>query len=271
MAHLLDDPRETLDWANGKLGDLETTVNAYLATNPYGITSQYDSQARQIVVLGVVHTPAPNALRQQVADLCYSLRSSLDQLAFAMAGAGGSEPPRGTEFPIFHDARDFCALDRRSGGPRSGSGLFKIRGVTNAAVVNAIRDMQPYMRVDDPKGHDLWVLHELGNVPKHRKPLILGCVPENAGLGIQQLDGYDLAIEHVGRGLRAGAFQPGTELARFSATATKPNATMHMHLDATFSVALDPKGPGRGQPLIACLTRLRDAVVDVFAKLEPLI
>jgi hypothetical protein len=97
-----------------------------------------------------------------VGDFLYCLRSSLDQLVWQLAKAGGVAYPEGTQFPIFH-----CRNEKRFDAYTFG---------VPAGAVGIIDSLQPYHGGTDRaiKSHLLWRLNALCNIDKHRR------VPVNA-------------------------------------------------------------------------------------------
>lgn len=113
-----------------------------------------------------VHAEPPLRLSAIVGDCLYTLRSSLDQLAWQLASLNGP-PPSGTEFPIFTDCGAYHRLSR--GKPARGSGLYKTRGIAPAEQA-LIEQSQPYNRPSDPEADPLWILHSLCNIDKAPRP-----------------------------------------------------------------------------------------------------
>ncbi len=263
MSNALADPKLRLDRADEHFGDLDREITAYLRGKPYSVVSQREADGDFVVRAYILKEP-PDRIKVLIGDVCHSLRTALDQLAHVLASpAGGGDPPAGTEFAIFADSVDYMALDKKTGKPRRGSGLYKVRGIPPAAQA-VIESLQPYHRVHDPKGHDLWMVHELDIIDKHRKGLTTGAITDDAAIAIKSLhDVNNYRVAHVGGAIQAGPFQSGAEVARLSFQATGPNPQVNMDIYTSFKVAFNPTGPGRGELVLDCLTRLREYVRNV--------
>jgi hypothetical protein len=81
--------------------------------------------------------------------------------------SGGIEK---TEFPIFEDQKLYSQPKRKmgGGGPSPQSGLYKIRGIQNQRIRDAIEAMQPYNHRIDKGMPALLGLNHLCNIDKHR-------------------------------------------------------------------------------------------------------
>ena len=113
--------------------------------------------------LEIVEQPPAVEWAGMTGELLHNLRSALDHLAYALCSAHdpNSEPPVGTEFPIF-------AHPERFDDTRRGGGLYKIRGMS-PEMQAAIRDEQPFVIGERmPKAQSIWLLHGMSNIDKHR-------------------------------------------------------------------------------------------------------
>lgn len=262
----LVDPLLRLDRADEHFADLQAEIGAYLGARPYRLVARREASGEYVFRAFIDREP-PDRLKVLVGDVCHSLRTALNQLAYVLATPkGAGEPPTPLEFPIFKDAADYSAMDPKSPTrPARRGGLYKVRGIEPAAQA-VIESLQPY-HASDPEQHELWLIHELDVVDKHQKGLVTGTILQGASMGINEMHGGDLLIHHVGGGVRSGPFQNGAEVARFSYTGG--SGPMRMNINPTFAVAFNPKGPGRGAPVLECLTRLRNYVRNtVFPQLE---
>jgi hypothetical protein len=256
-----------LDRADEHFAELESEIATYLGGKPYRVVAQREASGQQVYRAFIDRDP-PERLKVLIGDVCQSLRTALNQLAHVLATpTGGGDPPSGTEFPIFNAVGGYKAVDPKNPNrPARGSGRFKVRGI-NPKAQAVIESLQPYHRANDPEEHELWIIHDLAIVDRHRKGLVTGTILQGASMGINEMHGGSLYVHHVGGGLRSGPFQNGAEVARFSYSGG--SGPMRMNLNATFAVAFNPKGPGRGAPVLDCLTGLRNYVRNiVFPQLE---
>jgi hypothetical protein len=136
-----------------------------------GLAKSFQEAYREIVVSNVDFTGGPLQMfggaldirRYPVAsfkllavagDIVQNLRSALDHLAYQLAEVGtpGATPSEWVAFPIVRDAKDYESAKAR-----------KVQGMTPEAI-KAIDALKPYKGGND----ELWRLHELSNIDKHR-------------------------------------------------------------------------------------------------------
>lgn len=129
-----------------------------------------------------------------VGDAIHNLRCALDHLAYALVDASGNKPTTHPYFPIFAEVP----------GRRRPSLLDEANGLDDE-IRAALDEVQPYNR-DVPQFHQLWLLHRLDIIDKHRKLLV-------AVIGLADLSwsGGDAKLVHVNR----GPYEDGDELCRF--------------------------------------------------------
>jgi hypothetical protein len=262
------DWRLRLDRADEHLAELDGVITSYLGSTPYNIRQEYDTTASQFIFRAEVIQDAPARVGILIGDTCHCMRTALDQLIYRLATPrAGGEPPSLTEFPIIDDQLRYSATDRH-GNPVRGSGLYKLRGITDPSALQLIASLQPFNRTNDTEAHELRILHSLDVVDKHRERLVTGMIYTGARVSINELYGYDLDFAHVGT-LKAGTFADRAEVARFTANPTKPDPRLLVWVRVNYGVAFTPDGPGRGQPVMECLSHIRDFVDDeVIARLE---
>lgn len=93
-----------------------------------------------------------------IGDCFQNLRSSIDYLARELCAASGRHPTNHTSFPVCRDAECF------------GNKISKRAMVGISASARAeIERLQPYRTGNDPVRSNLWILHELCNINKHRR------------------------------------------------------------------------------------------------------
>lgn len=157
----LVDPLLRLDRADEHFADLQAEISAYLGARPYRLVARGEG-SREYVFRAFIDREPPDRLKVLVGDVCHSLRTALNQLAYVLATSkGGGEPPTPLEFPIFKRAADYSAMDPKSPTrPARRSGLYKVRGIEPAAQA-VIESLQPYHASADPEQHELWLIHEL--------------------------------------------------------------------------------------------------------------
>jgi hypothetical protein len=125
----------------------------------------FDHTSGRHVITATVQEPIPDDWGPLIGDVLHNLRSALDHLAHALAVENVGTPlPKeigaSVEFPIFDGEVNF----HRHGRP-------KIVGLSSEAQT-AIEALQPYRRYPDPHIDPLWLLYQLSNIDKHRRPTV---------------------------------------------------------------------------------------------------
>jgi hypothetical protein len=140
------------------LDDFYAAFDAFRRENPLQIDRKTDPQTRDVTYY-LAHVPeTPPELPLIAGDALHNFRSTLDHLAWKLVEAAGKLPTVKTGFPIFDSEADY-----RSRSPKKVEGM---RAITKERIDN----LRPY------KGgyNDLWILHRLDIIDKHRLLLTLG-------------------------------------------------------------------------------------------------
>jgi hypothetical protein len=176
MIQLPSDLSSRIQWAEGRLRDLDDQVQAYVKTRPVELEARPSGHVTQGLerwnIWVSVTTPPPVELSLLAGDVVQSIRGVLDYLAQALVQTAGGTPvhgPGGTQFPIM------------TGAPAKG---LKIKGGTNAAILQEVANVQPYAS-PDPARHPLSKLNALNNMSKHQGiPVITsaGAIPAAVGI-----------------------------------------------------------------------------------------
>ena len=154
MASLADPYLKTAR-AKEHLDDLRERLRVFRESQPIRITREDDvEKQRHIVRLNVQDIPEKFALI--VGDFLFCLRSSLDQLVWALAHIT-TPYPRGTQFPVFEAPNPDLFAQYTTGVP--------------AEALKIIESLQPYLGQNTAaaKSHLLWRLNMLCNIDKHRR------------------------------------------------------------------------------------------------------
>jgi hypothetical protein len=162
----LFDIRVKLDRAKEHFEAFTRQVDGYVNADPpplHVVTWGWESNLVRDVEL--TRFP-PTSWGAIVGDCVHNLRCVLDHVVWDLSG-GNVYAPKGCEFPIFTDREKFFQVDGK-GRPRTGSGQWKIRGVTEPKVREAVTQLQPFCRPHDPSAHPLAIIHDLDRLDKHR-------------------------------------------------------------------------------------------------------
>src|SRR5258708_35499134 len=96
----LTDPYLKIGRAKVHLDSLQSEIHSFQAGKPYEITA-YDDLERQLYVMTFRLLDVPDNISLVAGDSLYCLRSSLDQIVWALAKRlGGITNPTHTQFPV---------------------------------------------------------------------------------------------------------------------------------------------------------------------------
>ncbi len=155
MPSSLTDPYLKTARAKEHLDELRERLRKFREDEPISFKREDDLTNQQHVVR-IKIKGVPDKITLIAGDFLYCLRSSLDQLVWALAKSVGSYP-KGTQFPIF-EQRDQGKFNRNTLGVPPGA-------------IAVIESYQPY-NAQSPtvmKEHLLWQLNKLCNIDKHRR------------------------------------------------------------------------------------------------------
>jgi hypothetical protein len=131
--------------------------HAYLESDPYGITFEFDPESGWHTFRWSVDPEPPlEDLALIFSDILGNLRSTLDYLVWQLVLSNGQKPGRRNAFPI---------VKREDDWPVQGG--VALRGVPEewAGLIEA---MQPFQRYERPELHPLAILEHVNNLSKHR-------------------------------------------------------------------------------------------------------
>jgi hypothetical protein len=166
----LADPYLKAGRAKVHLDSLRAEIDAFCQTKPYSIAVEDDLEKGLCRISAGVRDP-PETLHLIFGDLLYCLRSSLDQLVFALAHLTIPYPDH-TQFPILDVD---IALDKEVRKRFA----KQTRGVPSGAI-HVIESLQPYHggNAAGIEAHLLWRLNLLCNIDKHRRVPVHGTVTD---------------------------------------------------------------------------------------------
>jgi hypothetical protein len=152
----LRNPKFKVERAKTHLDSLDKFIKTWIESKPYRFLPQDDLERGEYrIVVETEHPPFEAALI--AGDFICCLRASLDWLAWQLAALTTKAPSNRICFPIYGES----TLDTQVSITKS---TF---GVPDSAI-SLIKSFQPYNSGDNYKYSDLWVLHRLWNIDKHR-------------------------------------------------------------------------------------------------------
>lgn len=132
----------------------------FLDTDPYQLSIKSDPDTREAIIFMSVAKAVPLRLPIIVGDAISNLYSALDYLACELVTANGHRPDR-TAFPISERVPTTAKQKARYEA--------QVSGMTQE-VKDLIESMEPYRGADN----NLWTLHKLNNINKHRTLVTVG-------------------------------------------------------------------------------------------------
>ncbi len=163
--------RLKIERADKHIADVRAALSSFLNANPYKVATKRDSQTRKLIYYIASVEPIPMAIAATAGDCLHCLRDALDHLAqqLYLVGTGDTKGFRNqTSFLITRTAETFnTALANKTAGMREDA-------------IAAIRALEPY---PEGKGADLWIIHRLNNIDKHRLIITVGSAFRSLNIG----------------------------------------------------------------------------------------
>jgi hypothetical protein len=251
--------RAKVEWAKKHIRDVDTIVQSFRDSDPYGVRVEDDSQTGDKIQRLHFRSLIPAALPLAVGDAIHNLRAALDHLVRQLVLANTGTPidgPGGTQFPMSQNAAAYHAALTR-----------KVQGVSPAAQ-SLLESVQPYQ-----SGYsDLAILHELDIIDKHHLQLSPAFALRSLAVKVDLRRGTGQKVvaqlsAPVGPGFggRFVMLQDGAEIGRILA-GTSPE--QQQNLKPTFEIAFAEPQVVEGKPvliLLADLAGLVDQVVNLLA------
>jgi hypothetical protein len=217
-----------------------------------------------------VEEPLPHEFSLILGDAAHALRASLDHLALELAIAHHRPralPPaieKASEFPVFPakvgnelGRNAFRRVEKKTGKPARGSGLYKLQGLHPDAI-EAIERIQPYHRGTAYTEDPLWLIHELDRIDKHRRLNLTACALGGVGIGAgPHGTAYmgDVQFDRIGHN---GPVKNGAVVASFTASADS-----HFELNFSKEIALAEAALPQPKFLVEMMTNAAEHVRDV--------
>jgi hypothetical protein len=146
-----------VDWAKHHLELLDAEFEKFRLSDPHTIGT-YDDVEEDEYWMFLETKPAPDEIGLIAGDFVSCLRASLDHLATALTMLGGGVPSDRASFPVIGVNN---SASRRSF-------TNSVTGIPEEAV-KVIDSFQPHHSGSDYTTTQLWKLHRLWNIDKHRR------------------------------------------------------------------------------------------------------
>jgi hypothetical protein len=224
------------------LADLKSAIDLWLDgdPHPYEVATKIDPQTGELVYYISTVRDAPVDLRLTAGDVLHNCRVSLDHTAYQLVLANGQQPTAQTAFPIFDDAATY-----ETGKVR------KVRGMGKNAV-DYIDSIEPY----EAGNRQLWMLHRLNNIDKHR--LLLTATIGYEGRSITKSERVQYApvasgarYIAAGRGAFHHVLERGYEFHR-----EPPGSEVNQQMEVTADITLTEPPIVEAESLVNTLTQI---------------
>jgi hypothetical protein len=251
-----------IDIADKHIAALDLTIREFLNKNPYKVGVRREPETRRLIYYVTEATPTPKELPAITGDIIQNLRSALDHLAYQLflVGTGGNS---GTGTHVYFPIADSHAKYK-------GDLARKVNGMQKAAI-DAISAFEPYK---SGKGHDLWTIHALNNIDKHRLLFTVGGAFLSVDLGpvVSAMFKKSFADKFSNIELPELFMKPADVLCPLTVGAElyidAPDAEVNEKIKFIFNVALNEPGIIEATPLPESLQKLSGAVRDVVGQFK---
>jgi hypothetical protein len=258
MPYVATSANAKLERAIQHFNQLHAEIETFRAGKPYTIRSQLDREKGEKVVTFHPTAELSPSWPIMIGEILYHARSALDHVVFDLSRGVNVR----CEFPIFNDKAIFYETGK-NGQPTRRSGLRRIAGISHEGARALIESVQPFnTRQGGTEFSVLWLLHELGNIDKHRTLHL--CRREADKLEFTFRRPVSPHLMQLG----ARVLKDGTELMRYKLTTTDEEVDVEVNI--ALSIALDEGGfPGlEGEPVTNICSAILAHVAQIVGKIE---
>ncbi len=279
------DAKAQIEGAEAQIHEIEAKIAEFIEGRPYDLIAKRDHKAGIDIWRYQLREELPRRLRIIIRQALLNLRAPLDHLAHELAIQHSGKAPRATAFPF---GRTRNAFERE---------LPKKTEKMSPAAVQLICDCQPYPRSNDYSGGNdiLFALHELNRGDKHFRlvPVNLQTSADMSELGV--FSGKVLTVgpregRHLVRDNDNNLSQPVHDRqprpdlnparivfgidGHFSAKesmemlTTLPGTKFEADFKPSLNVAFRDVEAIQGEPVVAALNQMRDAVAGILLEFE---
>lgn len=255
----LTGPRAKAERAKKHVQDLNIALKAFFDSKPYTVGTKHNPNTRQLIYYLTGVAEVPSHIATIAGDAIHNMRASLDYLAYqlVLVGTGSPGPFRYVYFPIFESAKEY---EERK--------LERIKGMRPEAI-KAIDLVKPYKGGND----QLWRLHQLDLVDKHRLLITVGSYFQSFDLGAHMAEVMKATFPEFGEVPSLSAFfKPDDKLYPLKAGhelfADVPDAKVFDNMQFRFNVSLSEPQVIDIEPLLTTLQQLIDATERVIESFD---
>jgi hypothetical protein len=251
--------RIKVDRARRHLDELAVAVREFWSAVPFRIVEEEEEASGDLITRVKIERGIPVEWGGVIGDVIHNLRSALDLVAWQLVLASGGLPDKKTAFPIRDDELAFET-----------GGLKDLKGASPEAI-RFVRGLKPYRRGND----DLWRLHRLDIIDKHRLLLPVGAAVRSIHLRVKMgvpwrdepVVSPSFAIKPADRQF---PLEDGEEVFRVKAAARDTNLAQLQHA-CEFEAAFGEGEVIDGEEVLSALEAMLDQVLKVVDDAEPFV
>ena len=227
-----------LERADQHLKALTVAIEAFIATDPYGVVRKLDAEGAEHVYLFDKFIDPPECIGLLVGDVVHNLRTSLDHIVLALAQKGAKDvgvemtrrAERPIQFPVAIAPEQF----------EDQIGRRRLRYVEPEAKA-VIERLQPYwINQAEPDRSWIAVVNELDVTDKHRTIPSLGAVVSYEAFVVPPgVERPKMVPTHT-----PGEWGLNAEVARYRFSEPRPD--LNMEFSPAFTVAIEGAWPPNG-------------------------
>lgn len=249
--------------AKKHISDLHREIGAFLDSKPYAVVKKIDAGKVLYIVAKVTETPSE--ISAIVGDAIQNLRSALDHLMIQLllVKLETETTERELQFPV------------RDTADKYKSKLDGLEQSLRKDAIDALRNVQAHQ---GGNGHDIWVLHRLNNIDKHRTIITAGTSFRSVNIGAYMFRMLFQAMgEHNGpsapkfedfpTGSLNAYFRPADNMCPLKVGDVLPSldSEMNEQNDFRFDVAFNEAKIIQGKPILETLQHFADLVSGTIA------
>lgn len=258
-----------IERAKKHISNLESEIKTFFDSKPYEIGTKRDPEVGKLIYYVIRANAVPNCIAAIAGDAIHNLRSVLDHIAqhLFLLGPNRTSGPGGHDnFIIGKSATEFKSMLQG-----------KIKDLRPNAV-EVLRSIEPYQ---GGKGHELWVLHRLDIIDKHRLLVTVGSSFQSVDLVAHMRPFFEKTLtERFGSkdhpllaNFPSVFFRPADNLFPLKAGdelfIDGADAEVNEKMQFRFNIALNEPGIIEGKPLLESIHHLADLVSNTFLILKP--
>jgi hypothetical protein len=230
--------------AETHINDIALKIDAFVRSDPYQIVQEPDPAAGNEVVRARLTKPIPELIDIIIGEVIYNLHSALDLMTCELAVLNG-RGVSGVYFPFGKSTDDFISQGVQE----------KIKNLSNTAQA-MLNSFRPY----SGGNNDLWLIHPLSIIGKHRRLVAVG----HSGM-LRRMVGVKITdCLIIGNAPTWKSFEEGVELYRVGSGAQVQGGAQTIAVNIAFG---EPQ-EAVGKPIVDALKRMSDATRKVLIDVE---